>query len=537
MTDSSRFKQMSPFTFKDLLVQTARESLGEQAAILDASRGSANWQNREVQTAWHVLGLYCDYTYGVAGDEAAVRLLPQKNLVDHSVAFQRFTENLIGTREVLSAGIEYLLFVWQYLSLEVFPDWDESDIIAAFTSAMSGGPYPTPANLDFVQPICAAYFSDLLFGGDIELARRFQVHLAPGATAAFGQVARTLAANGLLNPGDKVAMLLPAYEPMRDFFTRQLGCRFVGLERSRETGWMLTETEAEKLADPAVRLFVEVSPGNPLPFCTPSGDLDVLSAVIARRPDLLILGDYVYANFIPGPLDSLLHRLPLQTIGVYSPSKDFGLAGARLGAALLHEDCMVNDLLTKRPHTQRDEADALYASREWDAPGASFFTRLVRQSHQISFSHMAGLAGPSQVLFCLAACYPGALKQQAPKYFNWVRTQLQRRYRALYRGLGITPPDCPAAASSHYCAFVNLQDVAENLGDEAKKALQNHTIWDFMFHIARSRGTIIMPGIPFGGEHWSVRICLPALGENEYLQVGKNIAIALQNLPPGEHIS
>jgi aspartate 4-decarboxylase len=523
----SRLAEISPFAFKDLLVAHARVVRGPDSPLLDASRGAANWQQREVQLAWHVLGLYADYCYGAVGTPPSVRLLTPSPL-DHKATFMRFYEGIMELRESLTLGVEYLLGVWSYLSTEVFPERSEASLIDSFTRAISGASYPSPATLEFVAPIMARYLAPLLLDDDLDLAQRFRVHLAPGVTAALGQVVQTLAHSGLLAPGDKVAVLKPGYRPLRDLFAHQHGCELVELQLA--AGMQVAAAEWDRLLDPAVRLLALASPGNPVPYALPASCLNDLGEVMAQRPDLLILGDFVYAHLLPTPADNPLRRWPKQTIGFYGPAKDFGLAGARLGAALIHEECVVNDLLARRAPEVAQVADERYAGRLWHPDQAGLAERLAEESNFVAFGHMAGISTCDQVLMCLCACYDAVATRQAEAFFSFVRGELQRRERTLYLSLGMVPPDAGETTSSRYAALIDLLEVARDLGEDVSRGLALHDIWEFLFHLAHREGVIMMPGQSFGGGPWSVRICLPSLGEPEYRQIGEALRRTLKDL-------
>ena len=91
--------KISPFTAKDMLVKHAKELLGPDARLLDASRGGPNWQQRTVQCAWHVLGMYADYCHGGPRDHPAVRLLGGTDAVSytHLDVYKRQAANCSGS--------------------------------------------------------------------------------------------------------------------------------------------------------------------------------------------------------------------------------------------------------------------------------------------------------------------------------------------------------------------------------------------------------------------------------------------------------
>ena len=518
--------ELSPFTAKDILVKHAFSVLGPDTQLLDASRGGPNWQQRTIQCAWHALGMYADYCHGGPVEQPAIRLLPSGASLNHVPHFARFADAVAPMRETLDIGVAYLQRVWQYLADELLPGRWPSDIIGALTAAATGAYYPTPPTLDFVKPVANRYLAHML--GDALIGETFDVYLDNGATAAFAQVVSTMSRNRLINPGDKVAMLWPSYEPMHDLFTNQYGCRVVPIRRERSRNWEVVAEDLDELDDPAVKLLVIVSPGNPIDSTLDSQLLDHIEQVVKRRPELVILSDCVYANFIPRGVDNVMARMPTNVVPCYAPSKDFGLAGARIGVAWIHTDSVLDALLQAQPPDVAEAVDALYKTR-WAGNRPSFYNRLVMDAAAVSFSHMSGISAPAQVLFTLCALLPVVAPDEAGSYFRWLRDELASRMAALYEGLGIELTRDRSDSCSNYCTLVSLDEVAATQGPDCARAFSQVPLWDFLKHLAHSRGTIIMPGPAFGGEDRSARICLTSLGRTSYREVGRNIAEAISD--------
>jgi hypothetical protein len=145
--------QISPFTAKDLLVKHARDLLGPDAKLLDASRGGPNWQQRTVQCAWHVLGMYADYCHGGPRDHPTVRLLGSARDLNHQTHFARFVEAIGEERESWCIGTAYLQAAFKYLAAEILTEMPLGDIIATFAAAVSGGRFRHSS----CQPISGIY--------------------------------------------------------------------------------------------------------------------------------------------------------------------------------------------------------------------------------------------------------------------------------------------------------------------------------------------------------------------------------------------
>lgn len=515
---------ISPFTAKDGLVAEARRVLGDDAKLLDASRGGPNWQQRTIMSAWHTLGLYADYYYGGLNIEGSVRMIPPVDHVDHASAFDRFTDGVIDQREILAIGSRYLHAVWDYLTAGILGEVSRREIIGTFARAMTAYAYPSPADLDFVRPVANQYLASML-GGDLG-DEDYRVHLANGCTDAFRKVVATLGNNELLTPGDRVALVQPWYEPMHDLFSRQYGCEIIGINREAGYEWSTPESEIARLQDRDLKVVVIVSPGNPIDTTMDERLLDGLEAAVEENPNLIILCDYVYANFVQDRYDNALKRMPRNVVPFYAISKDFGLAGARVGAVWIHPDGCVESMLREQSDEVAGRVDARYETRHIEGR-PTFYDRLVMDSVSVSFAHMAGISVPNQVLFALCALYPLVNPEEEAAYFAWLQKELRTRMSALYDGLGIPQDDALPLYASNYCTVVSLEEMASAQGPEVAREFRDVGLWDFLMHLAHSRGTIVMPAPAFGAGEKTIRICLTSLGTSEYREVGRNIAEAI----------
>lgn len=517
----------SPFLLRDLLLAEAARSERDDLTLLDASRGAANWQLRRVLNAWHTLGLFATEAAAVPSDdgEVALALTPDEDWVGR---FADFAARPWADAPALAQGCEFLTRVWEHLDAELLPGRGRGRIIYDFAEAVAGRRYAAPPTLDFVAPIMAAYLAPLLFGGDRELAGAFRMIACEGATTGIAQVMATLARNRLLRPGDHVAMWWPTYEPLRDLVECQLGCEVVPILRDPDREWAPAEGEGEKLLDPRVRLAITVSPGNPVPVVTDPASLAALEDAVAARPELLVLVDYVYAHFLDAPVETEIGRLPRNTIGVYSLSKDFGLAGMRLGVVLIHPAGAAERALGGLTGECRTEADARYRRRALDPAHMALDDRIVADSRGVSFMHMSGLSTPLQALMCLCALYD-LIDPEAPRYFDWVRGELRARVEALYAGLGLPLPGWASGPSSRYSTLIDLREVARTRGGvELERKLVGRSLWPLLEALAREWKVILTPGEGFGAGRWSVRACFPAIGVEQARELGQRIGRAVE---------
>ncbi|MGD9497640.1 MAG: aminotransferase class I/II-fold pyridoxal phosphate-dependent enzyme [Armatimonadota bacterium] len=524
----------SPFLLRDLLLEEAARGQRDDLPLLDASRGAANWQLRPVLNAWHALGLFATEMAVTPLDDGQVALALDAGL-PWGARFDSFHERVAREREALAEGCSFLARAWRYLAEEVLPAQGRDRIIGEFAEAAAGRRYSSPPTLGFVAPTVTRYLAPLLFGGDAKLAGQFDVICCEGATTGIAQVAATLARNRLIRRGDQVAMWWPTYEPLRDLVECQLGCEIVPIRRDPQAGWKAVDEDLKGLLDPRVRLAITVSPGNPVPVPTDARSLDALEHAVTLRPDLLVLADYVYAHFLDGPVETEIARMPRNTIGFYSVSKDFGLAGMRIGVILIHPDGAAQRALSQLGAGHRAEADGRYLRRALEPAALALSERIVADSRGVSFTHMSGLSTPLQALLCLCAVYD-LIEPAAVGYFAWVRRELTRRVEALYDGLGVPVPDWMRGPSSRYSTTVDLTEIARARGgEELVGGLAGQSAWRFLTYLAREWQVVLTPGEGFGTGPWSARACFPSVSAEQAREVGRRVAQAVEAFARGAY--
>ena len=521
----------SPFLLRNVLLDHLAESGRDDLQVLDASRGAANWQQRRVLNAWHMLGLYAVHAGATPPDDGEVALALDPDQ-PHYQQFEEFARGFEADN-AMRDGCHLLMRAWQWLADEVPGQWSLDEIAYRFTEALAGRAYPTPATLDFVPPIVRRYLAPLLFEGDRELADQFQVIASEGATAGLAQVALTLGRNGIISPGDRAAMIWPTYEPLRDLVECQLGCEVVLVRRDPSANWAVPEDELGKLRDPSLKLAVTVSPGNPDPIVTSPETLDAFEMAVASNPDLLILSDYVYAQFLDHAVETEIGRLPQNTIGVYSVSKDFGLAGMRLGVVLAHPEGAAQRLLEWTPAERRGAIDGRYRRRSLDPAAMSLIERMIADSRGVSFTHMSGISTSMQALLGICALYE-MMDPESERYFDWIRSELTERVKALHDGLELPAPAWVDGPSSRYSTSIDLRAVAAARGGaELDSALQRHEIWELLVYLARDWKVILTPGESFGTGEWSVRACFPSIDSEKARELGRRVADAVEHFARG----
>jgi len=144
---------------------------------------------------------------------------------------------------------------------------------------------------------------------------------------------------------------------------------------------------------------------------------------------------------------------------------------------------------------------------------------MVADSRQVALNHTAGLSMPQQIQMALFSLF--TLLDTANSYKTLCQLIVRRRYKALWEGLGLTPP--PDEDRASYYAELDIMVWAEKFyGHDFMKFLRkNYECTDILFRLAEKSGVVLMHGGGFGGPDWSVRVSLANLPEDTYPKIGQ----------------
>ena len=363
------YEQLSPFEIKEALIRLARDE-GQAAAhvFLNAGRGNPNWIATSARAAFFLLGQFgLAELRRVMADPAGLGGLPRAAGIaarlDAWLAAQSDAAPAAALRALLRFAAERFGFA---------PDLFVHELV----DAILGGTYPMPDRmLVHAEQVVHAYLLEAMCGAP-RPPGRFDLFATEGGTAAISYVFRSLKANRLLAPGARIALGTPIFPPYLEIpQLEDYGLEPVFVAAPEATGFQFTDTGLEQLADPTVKAFVLVNPGNPTAVAlSPEVRGKIATLVRTRRPDLMLITDDVYATFVDG-FRSLLGELPHNTLGVYSWSKYVGCTGWRLGVIALHQDNVFDRAIAAPPLLDRDRCRARAERSAEQNPPASHTAR------------------------------------------------------------------------------------------------------------------------------------------------------------------
>jgi len=508
--DFSAFAELSPFELKDKLIEVARSDT--ERAMLNAGRGNPNFLAALPRHAFLRLGDFAlqeaerSYSYLDSGFGG----LPQKEGMA-----ERF-ETFAGGRPD-DAGIGFLRAAISFVRDQLHIT--EADFLFETVGAFLGCNYPMPPRmLPHAETIVGAYLSQEMFGG-VTPAGRFSLFATEGGTAAMTYIFQSLSVNGLIAPGDKVALGTPIFSPYLEIPPLpEYDMEIVDIRMDEDAEWQFPAAEIAKLEDPKIKVFCIVNPSNPPSFKLSDTCLRQLAELInTKRRDLIIITDDVYGTFADDFV-SLFAMCPYNTLCVYSFSKYFGATGWRLGVIALHDENVVDDALAKLPGKTLQRLDRRYQSLTTDVAGLRFIDRLVADSRAVALNHTAGLSVPQQLQMTLFAL--NGLMDLRGDYKAAAKRLIRHRFQTLCQNIGIANTSGPLDVNYYY--LIDLQKLGEEVYGKAFADwfTASNRGTDFLFRLADKTGVVLLPGNGFEVVDASVRVSLANLTDADYADIG-----------------
>jgi aspartate 4-decarboxylase len=522
-TSTSRAEQrallkLSPFELKDKLISLASENERESdAQMLNAGRGNPNWICTTPRDAFGTL-----LRFGIEESQRGVKIPDLGRMPEKEGIAKRFAAFLSANKDAPGAKLLRDSFDYGVKTLKLDPDTFAHELAESIIGCM----YPVPDRmLRCTERIVHEFLIQEMCAGRPP-AGKYDIFAVEGGTAAMCYIFDSLMLNHLLHRGDTIALGVPTFTPYIEIphFDRYM-FKVVNIDASKELRpdgshtWQYADAEIDKLADKRIKAFFLVNPSNPPSYAMRGSSMKRLVKLVkTKRPDLIIITDDVYGTFVPG-FRSLMAELPQNTICVYSYSKHFGCTGWRLGVVAIYQNNIYDKMLAKLPAKDRAILNRRYNSITLAPEKLKFIDRMVADSRQVALNHTAGLSMPQQIQMALFSLF--TLLDTANSYKTLCQLIVRRRYKALWEGLGLTPP--PDEDRASYYAELDIMVWAEKFyGTDFMKFLRkNYECTDILFRLAEKSGVVLMHGGGFGGPDWSVRVSLANLPEDTYPKIGQ----------------
>lgn len=214
-----------------------------------------------------------------------------------------------------------------------FPDWAPPQfVVDEAHRALTDGfhQYTRPAGHPNLVEVLAARYSR-------HLGRPLDA-MSEVATTVGASQALYLTLQALLNPGEEVVLLEPAFDLYYGQIRLAGGTAVpVALQYSADAGeWRLDAGALEAAVTPRTKFIVLNSPHNPTGKAFDSGEMHAVAEVVRRHPGVLVISDEVYKYIIHA--EGVAHRhfaaLPGmfdRTVTISSAGKTFSITGWQAG--------------------------------------------------------------------------------------------------------------------------------------------------------------------------------------------------------------
>jgi len=513
-SEEKKYEILSPFELKNKLVDLAKSS--HEKMMINAGRGNPNWIATAPREAYFLFGNFAL--------KEARRVMSRPGMAGAPESAGS-GNRLLSFCDIHSEqnGAQFLIDSYNYVTRTLELDGDS--FVGEMTDAILGDHYPMPDRvLENTEKVVRAYIEDSMCNGEPPQGT-MDLFLVEGGTAAISYIFNTLKENGLLNPGDKLAIGTPIFSPYLEIPPlADYDLVSVNISMDEKNGWQYPDSELDKLKDPAIKAFFLVNPSNPASVSMSTKSMEKIAALVnSTRKDLIILTDDVYSAFVNG-FKSLVTMAPKNTILVYSYSKYFGCTGWRMGVIGMYQDNVLDEMIAALPASTRQSLHERYESISTDPDSLKLIDRMVADSRAVALNHTAGLSTPQQammVFFSLAEL----LDTESHLYKKEAQGIVKDRYDALYRGIGIDSPDKDASYARYY-TNIDIHELAEQrYGAEFDKWLRDgHEPIDFVWRLAEEKDVVLMDGGGFDAPDMSVRVSLANLNSEDYTVIGKAIS-------------
>ena len=515
-------EKISPFELKDRLIALADESIRKMMhTMLNAGRGNPNWVATLPREAFFALGRFgieeCRRDWqraeGIAG-------IPQKEGI--ALRFEQFIKE--NRKETWA---QFLEKCYRYMLDEHKVDADA--LVHEWAEGVMGNQYPVPDRiLPHTEIAVNDYIAQELCNGRPPQGE-IDLFATEGGTAAMCYIFDSLQQNRLLERGDHIALMTPVFTPYIEIpklYRYNYKVTEIPASRMSDDGlhlWQYSEKGINKLRDPEYKALFIVNPSNPPSYAMDERTVDLLVDIVERwNPNLMIVTDDVYATFVPG-FQSLMARLPHNTMCVYSFSKYFGATGWRTAAIALHRDNIFDALLKRLPRKRKGELQQRYGSIRSDVENMRFIDRMVADSRQVALNHTSGLSLPQQLQMTLFALYSIIDKREGDNFRQAMLEIINKRLTKLWENMGFTLVDDPLRAG--YYSEIDLTVWGKRFyGEDFVDWLRlNHSPLDIVFRLATETSLVVLNGGGFDGPEWSIRVSLANLKEDDYAIIGQKV--------------
>jgi aspartate 4-decarboxylase len=517
-TKGYKYRFLSPFEFKNTLINTATKSVGA-SKVLNAGRGNPNFFSTMPRYAFALLTkisvelgdqLCCDTDIGF--------MPPMKGI---AAKFGKKLHKVRGSPEgkFLKKACD---------KMRRISGMEKDDFIHNLVVSTIGCFYPDPPRVqNFVEPVLAEFLDKAVYRSKSQMKGKVKIMPTEGCAAAILYVFNSLKYNGLVVPGDKIGIITPIFSPYLEIpALRNYNLTQICIKSDESNNWEIPQSEIEKIGNPEMKALFLVNPTNPTAMSLSSAVVRKIATVVRKKnPNLIILEDNVYAPFVK-EFNDFFNVLPRNTIGVFSLSKYFGVTGWRLGTIVMHNSNIIDGkLLNPKFRTDKDVLEQInnrYKMLSTKPDKIKFMDRILADSRQVAEAHVAGLSTPQQTIMSLFATYD--LLDREREYQGTLDSMLLKRMDDLLEPIEYEIEETDL--NTNYYIVIDICKAADGLmgGTDFGTYLKKHRDpLEFLIKLAKGYGTVCLAAVGFAGPFWGIRVSLANLPREDYGPIGENL--------------
>lgn len=507
-------ESLSPFELS-LFLEKTMVSTDSEVEMLNVGRGNPNWTAPIPREAFFLLGQFAVSETVIESVDHTARMI--KKSEGQEERFEAFLS------DHPSKGTDFLKNIWE--NATEYMGMDRGDWLTDMLDHIIGDNYPNPERcLTAIEKPVKEYLHRELFASS---SVPFDIFAVEGGTAGICYLCDSLVNNFLLQPSDRIALMVPAFAPYLEIpLLPQYGFQVEYIKSEStllegKTSYQFSEKELNRLRDPGIKAVFVVNPSNPTANALQDKTIHLMQEIVRDdNPDLMILTDDVYGTFLPSFL-SLFTAIPYNSACIYSYSKYFGSTGWRIGTVAVAKENIFDRLLSEQAERTQMRLRLRYESVTSQPEKLSFIDRMVADSRDVALNHAAGLSAPQQVMMALFSLY--ALLDDKGEYKHEVISICRRREKIFFDAIGMDQPFAPLD-TAYYCE-INFK---EWIGLHYTRAFSDYitstfTMSELLTRLAVHKKLMLLRADAFGSGKWSVRISLANLPSQKYAEVGKRI--------------
>lgn len=539
-----KYQYLSPFEFKNILLAKAEKKFPKK--VLNAGRGNPNFFSTTPRLMHSILNIASTLIGNNLTSIKNMGMTPNKDglweklnsylaMFDTNKSDSQRKSDLVMSEDN-ACGVLRTCLMDMYKTVRCSKKnskkstktatYSKDDFALDVVVSSIGCFYPSPPRVqDFVEPVLSKYLKQVVYRSDKN--PNIDVMPTEGAAAAILYVLNSLKYNGLVVPGDYIAVFTPIFSPYLELpGLENYKLVQVCIEADGDNNWEIPMEQVEKLKDPRIKAMFLVNPTNPTSKSLSATAVQNIKRVLCEHnKNIIILEDNVYAPFCT-EFNDFFNVMPKNTIGVFSFSKYFGTTGCRLGTIAIHSSNIIDSELLKK---QDESLSTRYKMISDNTSAIKFIDRITADSRQVAEAHVAGLSTPQQTQMALMASFDGLDTKR--NYQQSIATILRQRIKLLCDELEHTLNETDI--DTNYYIVLDITKVAVDLFHKpgfAEYLKCHEDPLEFLMNLASRYGTVLLSGVGFAAPFWSVRVSLANLDTPCYKIIGANIKDLLKTV-------